>query len=259
MIQHLTAVQFTRFMTSGRTTPALFSCEDESGAAAGEFVIKLRGSVLQAGSLKELIGSRLASHFDLPVPQPAVIMLEQALADLIIATDQSKSAIIEESVGLNFGSKEVIGFSTWLVDRKIPSSMWQTAVEIFAFDALVQNPDRRFGNSNLMVKGDNLLIFDHEIAFSFLLDILPSPTPWRMERQQYLTDHVFYRQLKSQAIDLTNFTSRLAHLSETDLDHIFAEAPAEWNNEDAQKIVMHLGTMRDHAEEFAEEVRRFLV
>ncbi len=137
--------------------------------------------------------------------------------------------------------------------------MWQTAVEIFAFDALVQNPDRRYGNSNLMVNGDNLLVFDHEIAFSFLVDILPSPTPWRMDRQQYLTDHVFYRQLKSQAIDLTNFTSRLARLSEADFEQILAEVPAEWNNEDAGKIGMHLGAMRDHAEEFAEEVRRFLV
>jgi hypothetical protein len=107
------------------------------------------------------------------------------------------------------------------VDRKIPAVVWQMAVDIFAFDALVQNPDRRFNNPNLLVNGDSILIFDHEIAFSFLLDIFPSPSPWRLESQQYLADHVFYRQLKSQEIDLTGFTSRLMNLSDAVLDRFF--------------------------------------
>jgi hypothetical protein len=259
MIQNVTAAQFTRFMDSGRTSPALFSCEDESGMAAGEYVIKLRGSVQRTGLLKELLGNKLASHFGLSVPEPALVMLDRSLASLIASSNQAKAAVIEASVGLNFGSRVLMGFSTWPVDRKIPSVIWQTAVNIFAFDALVQNPDRRFDNPNLLVNGDNVLIFDHEIAFSFLFDILPSPTPWLLDHQQYLTNHVFYHQLKSQDIDLTDFTSCLTGLSDDVLDGIFAEVPPEWNNEDSPKIGQHLGAMRDHAEEFAEEVRRFLV
>jgi hypothetical protein len=259
MIQHLTAVQFTRFMTSGRTTPALLNCEDESGRSAGDWVVKLRGSVRQTGLLRELLGNRLASHFDLPTPEPALITLETALVDLIAIADRSKAVVIKGSIGLNFGSREMIGYIEWPVDMRIPDAIWQTAANVFAFDALVQNPDRRFTNANLFVKGDSLLVFDHETAFSFLDEIFPSTTPWMLRSERYLADHVFYRQLKSKTVDLTDFTSHLIDLSDAVLDQILAEAPAEWNNEDGQKIAQHLCGVRDHAEEFAEQVRRFLV
>jgi hypothetical protein len=259
MIQRLTAVQFTRFMDSGRTSPALFNCEDQSGTAAGEYIVKLRGSIQQTGLLRELLGSRLASHFGLTVPEPALVTLDQELAGPIASFNQAKAKIINGSIGLNFGSRVVIGFSTWPIDRKIPAVIWQTAVNIFAFDALVQNPDRRFGNPNLFINGDNVFIFDHEIAFSFLMDIFPSPSPWLVDRQPYLTNHVFYRQLKSQNIDLTDFTLRLSGLSDAVLGEVFADVPSEWNNEDVPRIGQHLNMMRNHAEEFAEELRRFLV
>jgi len=35
--------------------------------------------------------------------------------------------------------------------------------------------------------------------------------------------------------------------------------PAEWNNMNESRIREHLLTVRDHAEEFAEQIRRFLV
>ncbi|MGA2850122.1 MAG: HipA family kinase [Terracidiphilus sp.] len=258
MIQNLNAVQFTRFMTSGRTSPALCGCEDESGAVAGEYVVKLRGAVQQRGLLNELLGSKLATYFELPSPPPALIVLEPEIVELIAGTDPSKAELVRGSIGLNFGTQVLIGFSTWPVDRHIPEIMRNTAGEIFAFDALLQNPDRRHNNPNLLTGGDTMMIFDHEIAFSFLFDLFPSPTPWNMDRQGYLTDHVFYRQLKSQPIDLTTFTTRLSSITGTVLEHLFADVPPEWNNEDAGRIGQHLSAVRDHAEEFTEQIRRFL-
>jgi hypothetical protein len=43
------------------------------------------------------------------------------------------------------------------------------------------------------------------------------------------------------------------------LEGIVADVPAEWNNDNVPKIERHLCTVRDHAGEFAGEVRRFLV
>jgi hypothetical protein len=65
MIPKLVAVEFVRFMDSGRTSPALFGCEDESGRAITEYVVKLRGTVGEAGLLKELFASQLAFQFGL--------------------------------------------------------------------------------------------------------------------------------------------------------------------------------------------------
>jgi hypothetical protein len=259
MIQNLTAAQFDRFMSSGRTSPALCGCEDAEGNAVGEYVVKLRGAIQERGLLSELLGSRLATYFGIPSPLPALINLEQELVDLIAGREPSKAVLVRGSVGLNFGTKAEIGFSTWPVDKHIPEAMWDTAVNIFAFDALMQNPDRRHINPNLLSKGDTIIVFDHEIGFSFLLDIFPSLTPWDLRNQRYLEEHVFFRQLKAKFIDLTGFTAKLSEMSEKALADIFADVPAEWNNEDSMKIAQHLSALHDHAEEFAEQIRRFLV
>jgi hypothetical protein len=207
MIPKLVAVQFVRFMESGRTSPALFGCEDESGRMIGEYVVKLRGTVGEAGLLKEIFASKLASHFGLVSPEPALIVIERDLANLVALMLPTQAAVIEESIGLNFGTRVLTGVSTWPVDKSLPAAMLQTATNIFAFDALVQNPDRRYSNPNLFAKGDSLIIFDHEMAFSFLLALFPS-APWSLDAQQYLLEHVFFRTLKSKAIDLTSFTTR---------------------------------------------------
>jgi len=50
----------------------------------------------------------------------------------------------------------------------------------------------------------------------------------------------------------------LGGLSDALLADIMADVPAEWNNDSLIKVERHLRTMRDHAAEFSEEVRRFL-
>jgi hypothetical protein len=259
LITRLTAIQFERFMTSGRTSPAMFGCEDQTGTLVGEYVVKLRGAVGESGSLNELFAAMLAAHFGLPMPDPALVALDPALVDLVAGIQPSQAPRIRGSVGLNFGTKALSGVSTWPVDKSIPEAMWHTAVDIFAFDALVQNPDRRFNNPNLFTRGDDLLIFDHETAFSFLLDLFPSRTPWNLDDQQYLVEHVFYRRLKSKPIDLTRFAASLSGLSDALIAGIVADVPPEWNNDNVPMIVRHLCSVRDNAGQFAEAVRRMLV
>jgi hypothetical protein len=186
MIPRLMATQFSRFMESGRTRPALCSCEDQSGAAMGEYVVKLRAGLEtgESGLLRELIAARLARHFGIASPEPALIMIGQPLAELVASAYPADAARIRDSVGLNFGTKVLHGVSTWPVDKSVPVAMLQAAVHVFAFDALIENPDRRYSNPNLLTKGDELFAYDHEMAFSFLLDLLPSAEPWKLEGQR---------------------------------------------------------------------------
>ena len=265
MIPRLIAAQFHRFMESGRTSPALCGCEDESGNSAGDFVVKLRGGLDHGDTdlLCELIASRLATHFGLAVPPPALVVIDAAFAELVASLeangpDPRRAETMRNSIGLNFGSRLLSGMSPWPVDKWIPEAMWQGATDVFAFDALVQNPDRRFDNQNLLTRGNDIFLFDHELAFSFLLDVLTPDMPWRLDGQRYLTDHVFYRKLKSRPIDLTGFTASLAALSGPALNGILADVPPEWNNKSWLKIHRHLRAVSGHALEFAEEVRRKL-
>ncbi len=263
-IPRLTAVQFHKFMGSGRTSPIALGCEDEAGKLVGEFVVKLRAGMDLGvtGLLCELIASRLASYFGIPVPEPALIWIDSEFAELVAHQEDERSrqgsARLLGSVGLNFGTRIVDGAKAWPVDWRIPNAMVQTAAEVFAFDALIQNPDRRYRNPNLLVSGNGMVAFDHELAFSFLMEILPLAQPWRLASHRYLADHVFYRCLKGQTIDIARFTALLAEVSETNLGHLLADVPGEWNNGSLRRISDHLQTLSAHAGEFAEEARRYL-
>jgi hypothetical protein len=208
--------------------------------------------------LFELVASRLAAHFGLVSPDPALVSIDAEFAKLVVAREPHQATRMRNSIGLNFGSRLLVDATEWPVDMKIPDSMRQTALDIFAFDALIQNPDRRFENQNLLIRGDDIFVFDHELSFSFLLSVLPSSAPWRLEDQLYLADHVFYTRLRKKPIDLSRFVAALVALPEGAMPEIVAEVPPEWNNEILQRIEGHLRVVSNHAIEFAEEIRRRL-
>jgi hypothetical protein len=247
-------------MNSGRTSPALCGCEDEHGGSVGDYVVKLRGGLDRGkrGLVCELIGSRLAAYFGIATPDPALVVVDAALAELVATAEPKKAVLIRNSIGLNFGSRHIIDSSGWPVDRRIPETMLQAAVNIFAFDALIQNPDRRFSNQNLFTRGDDIIVYDHELSFSFLESILPTQTPWTLDDQPNLHEHVFYRQLRRKPLDLTGFMTALAELANGPLEVILTETPAEWNNEVLGKIEQHLRLISLHADEFREGIIRRL-
>lgn len=260
MIQTVQAVQFHRFMGAGRSSPALCGCDDQAGQHAGEFVVKLRGGMERgpAALVCELVASQIASYFGIAVPPPAFVSTDEAFAGLVAAMHPAKADRMKKSIGLNFGSRQLSDVTTWPVDRAIPDAMWQTAVSIFAFDALIQNPDRRFNNPNLFSRGDQIVVFDHELAFSFVEDILPAESPWLLGGHRYLADHVFFKRLKSKEVDLAAFTASLAALPDIVLPRIVADVPPEWKNGSLSKIERHLCTVAGRSSQFAEEIRRRL-
>ena len=191
------------------------------------------------------------------MPEPALVGIEADFAEQVAGTEPSKAKLMRESIGLNFASRDLTDVVIWPVDKFIPEAMWTSAVSIFAFDALIQNPDRRFRNPNLFSRGDELVVFDHELAFSFIEALFPSAEPWLLSHFD-LTEHAFFRRLRRKEIDLTGFTARLSSLPESVLPAILAEVPPEWNNEKLARIEEHLVAVAGQAERFAEEVRRRL-
>ena len=201
MISQVTATTFHRFLGSGRTSPAIFTCEGQGLASPDEFVVKLKGGIelRERGLLYELYASLLANYLAIGCPKPAIVSIQEDLGRIVqdqLAGDPRRAQIISDSVGLNFGSQFLVNLTVWPVDKGIPQLMLEAALRIYAFDALIQNPDRAFNNPNLASRGDDIFVFDHEMAFSFLLGILPNQTPWRLEHEEYLGRHVFARKLK---------------------------------------------------------------
>lgn len=258
MIPKVTADVFHRFLNSGRTSPGLVTCE--TSGKRTDYVVKLSGGMENpAGPLYELYASMLAQFLGIYAPAPAIILIEEDLANAIAetATNRRQANIIRNSIGWNFGSIFIPNISTWPVDKHVPAIMRDDATKVFAFDALIQNPDRSFDNPNLGTSGSQLIIFDHENAFSFLLGIFPSPEPWKLNTENYLNNHVFAQSLKG-ACCSPEFIQRVNSMSDVLFMEFAAEIPGNWPSDCLQQIEAHLRLVRQHAEEFAEEVRRRL-
>ena len=171
----LIATSYQKSFEAGRTAPGVFICEDANGNSVGEFVVKLRHNVEAGNSamLRELVANLLADELGLVVPEPAIIRLEADLAGSIVHEPVAES--VRGSIGLNFGSKNLTGgYVTWPNNKPIPPLLKEAATDVFTFDALIHNPDRRRDNPNILWKGDQIALIDHESAFAFLLGMFQS-------------------------------------------------------------------------------------
>jgi len=255
----LSATSLQRILHSGRTKPCIFFCEDETGERNGEYVVKLKAGMETGvnGLAAELIASQLAGFLDIPTPDAAIIELDAVIAEVI--PDAGLALRIRGSSGLNFGSRVITGgFDTWPVSKAIPSSLKTLAAEIFAFDAMIQNPDRRADKPNILWKGDELFIIDHEMSLMFVYDILPTPSPWQISNLRFIKGHLFYNALKGQTVNLDRFAGALELLADNTIETMLTNVPEEWRSDNIAKIKTHISEIAQHSNNFVDEVRRTL-
>lgn len=237
-------------------------CEDDTGTQF-EMVVKLRAGMDSGttGLTCELLSSLLASDLDLIVPKPFTVVVDsdfhEAIPDAILAE------LFRKSHGFNFGSQYLrAGYTTWPQERSIPSSLMQMAADIFAFDLMIQNPDRRKDNPNILRKGDDLVIFDHEMAFSFLYAIGLAQYPWDNPGVGFLRDHVFFGGLKGRGFSWERLQGALEAIDDRRL-RMYAEAvPVSWREEgkDAtMQILKYIDKVRDSSNLFFQKIREVLI
>ena len=244
-------------MGTGRTHPLLLAAEDQTGKTF-EVVVKFRGPELSIKSqIAELAAAPLADLLGIDVPQAAVVDVP---AGFEVIVPPARSAAVRGSIGANFGSIHLgTSFTTWAVGRPLAGVQRDQAAAIFAFDLLLQNPDRRPTNPNLWTRADRLGVYDHEQAFSFLyLPIIGGPPrPWVLGDQaqgfHFMENHVFYPALRGGRLDLGPFESKFAALSNEAIDALLISVPAEWR--EGHDLCERV---RDYLQEAREERRLFM-
>ncbi len=230
MLPLITATRFLKVMGSGRTQPCLMACEDAEGEEI-EAVVKLRRhpQIAPGAMVAEAICSLLAADLDLPVQQPYRIQIDREFAATV--PDGTVRPIIESSAGLNFGSRKWgPGYTIWPRDKTPPRAMRQAAMEIFAFDGLIQNADRCGENPNCVFLGDEFLLYDHESAFSNLF-VLFAKAPWEPGGLDFLKGHIFWNVLRGEALVLDRLHGALEALDEARFQAYIESIPAEWDGE----------------------------
>jgi HipA-like kinase len=259
MIPRLKAVAFLKAMGSGRTRPCLMLCEDEK-SNQHEIVVKLRAGMelREVGLICELMASLLASDLGMPIPDPAIISIED---DIVVAIPSPEIAnLVGQSVGLNFGTKKLHpGLHTWLKDRPIPVRLRSLAVEVFAFDLIAQNPDRRRENPNIQWRGGELYIYDHDLAFSFVVPLIGWQPPW-IDAGQFFTEHIFYRGLVGAEFSLDRLVAAFEAISNERFREYLDAVPGEWkkSNESSESIIRYLTEARENVADIVSVIRRLL-
>lgn len=264
-VSQFTATQFIKPISTGRNRPLLLGCEN-AVAEQFEVVVKFRGREMdEKAQIAELVTALLADDLGLQVPQAAVVDVPVGFEAIIAEKDLA--AMVKSSSGLNFGSIHLgAGFTTWPPEREPYGAQRDQAADVFAFDTLIQNADRRAVNPNLWARSDYLGIYDHEQAFSFLaLPILGgAPKPWAVASHgksfRFLEQHIFYRNLRGGRLDLGPFKEKLGALTDKEIQTYADSAPAAWRNKSdfCDRIVEYLREAREQRETLIQFIKHLL-
>lgn len=262
MLTRVTAAEFARPATNGRTKPILLGCTDPTG---DEFEVFAKLSArCEQGAVhlaREAIAACLAGDLGLPVPQPFLVDLPSAWVAAV--PDAQIRGAMAASLPVAFGSR-LVGpqFATWNPGINLRSETVPTALGIFVFDAIVQNDDRRDGNANCLVLGEHLRIIDHELAFAHRLIIGWQP-PWQLGGLQRLVNpgaHIFRDKLRRAVLDFGPIRAAWAALSDGRIEGYASALPAEWASAaaDAAAAIRLIKDARDHIDGCLNEIKRVL-
>jgi hypothetical protein len=262
MLSHVTAVRFDGRVQSGRTVPCRLTCEAADGAEV-EVVAKLSDGCDRkvAALVMEAIAAMLAADLDLPVPEPFLVTLEPEFISGV--PDETVAEMARRSNPVAFGSKQLPpGYTTWPVGKAIPKDALATAAEIFAFDMLIVNDDRRPVNPNCLFSGSSLAIYDHEMAF-FTEGIIGWRPPWEissLESFKQTRRHLFSEQLCGKAVNFDRFAGAWLAVTNERLVAYRAALPDAWNaaSQHADEALLYIGQVRDNIEAALQEVRRVI-
>ena len=233
-IECVEAIQFHRIMSAGRTSPFLLTCEKMAGGTFEAVVKFATGKECLLSSLcAELIASQLAADLGLPTPTPVIVNWRQAFADSLV--DPFARGIVASSSPPAFGSTFVTnGFTTWATEHKLVSNeARQMAFAIFFFDAMIGNSDRGGMKPNILVRGDTLLMIDHEMAFRDYLLLGNRTPPWSFGGLNYLVTpgaHIFAVPLSrdGKELDFGQIRTSWAGLSDPQIEAYEGSLPPAW-------------------------------
>lgn len=267
MIDFATLMRVDATADSGRNRPirgGIIAVTDDRA----EVYIKPSGwkELNDLSVVREYIAVCIAGLLGLPVCKPFWVECPTELHDAQPLEGYQKTlgqctwpAFATEHAGTQWGN--------WLAREAIDPDCLQLALAIFAFDAFLDNPDRRGANPNLLVKGKEMRIIDHELAFAFTSPLLlfhPAP-PWEANSLDWITNgdrqHILYPSLMAfNDIDVENVRQSWASLKNDEIDAILAGLPATFGSviTPATRAIQRVKDIRDNIDGCIAELERIL-
>lgn len=227
MLSNVYASRFERKLTNGRTQPCLITCD--GGGDDIELIVKVSAGCFEKEKnlVVEAIAAMLAADLGLPVPEPFLVHLDTLFVQSI--QDEQVRKFLSSGCPIAFGSRKLPdGFSVWPSEATVSESISETAAEVYVFDAIIVNYDRRPVNPNCLFSGRQIGIFDHELALQ-PKSILFWKEPWVAGGFSGLDDHIFAPRYFDQKVkNLNRFESAWSVITEKRLIEYRQALPPEW-------------------------------
>jgi HipA-like protein len=136
--------------------------------AAGRFVVKLRGAAQGLPPLvAEIIVAELASALGLPVPERALVTLDEHVPS--DDKNDELADLLARSRGMNLGFRELRAARDLRLDQ-LQRIERDVAAQILWLDGLVMNPDRTAQNPNILLWNERPWLIDHGACLAFHYD-----------------------------------------------------------------------------------------
>ena len=265
IVPNLVAASYMRTNSTGRNKPCTLMCTSDNGVT-GEYIVKPFGKI-QSFIVCEFAAAVLGRELGLNIPEPGTVYVDIRILEM---TPGFPGELVPYwKNGPHFGSKNLgTGYSVLNSGYQFSNEALQQAVEIFAFDLLIQNADRKAegcpGNPNILFKGNNLHPIDHDMAFSFVGLIGASDSPWQLRNDPLVTEHLLYMPLRKFSARvpefLDTFLEKLAGLPVDYMESVMQTLPPQWYNDKySQKICKHFETVLCNIERYRKGILEAIV
>jgi hypothetical protein len=254
------ALSGDKVLGSGTTQPMLIRGVCKTSQEKSDYVVKFRSSPRMSimSSCSELIAAFIGIELDLNVAEPVIIDIIPEFVDTLKGKDGYKNA--SNSIGLNFGCKFVPGFMEFASRQQLNDNQYEQAEQIFSFDIFISNVDRRTDKPNMLTDGDKILIFDHELAFGFVMDIIKNSTPWILSENDlgWIKNHYFYPTLKGNEHRFDEFVDKFELINDQFWNKLYQIIPKEWISDHCDKIKNNLTSLVLNKDQFKEQLNKIL-
>jgi hypothetical protein len=252
-----------RVLESGTTTPQLILGVCQQTGVKGDYVIKYRAASRMSAeaSVRELVAAWIARELGLKVPEPVIISVSPEFVELLQGNEMYQ--IASNSLGYNFGNEYQRGYLAPLKGQTFSEDFKRKLIDLFAFDMFISNADRRIDKPNFLYNGDDLLVFDHEIAFGFVMELpfLRNQIPWtfRDSDLEWISQNFCYQYLKGNTYDFLPFIDKLTVLNDLFWTKVETIIPPDWLNDQCSTIKNYLNSILENSHLFAGELTQLLL
>jgi len=261
---HLPKVQAIlsgRELTSGANKPVVITCVDQAIGHREDYVVKLKAAerMTPEAQMRETLAAFMAMEMGMATPAPAVVCVGHALVNASMG--HLVHGRLAQSIGENFGSTLIGEAPEVNIGLELNAGQLNDAQFVLGFDVLIRNFDRRAEKPNLLSDGARLYVIDHELAFGFVFELLPSPEPWVLNKTEVrmLANYLLYNKVRRATFQVAEHVERLSRLDDAFWKKCWQELPAAWQQEEQfLQIRSYLTCVQGHAQAFFEQLKRNL-